>query len=109
MGRRWRLERDGLLRRPMLRPYAYQALPFLRYEALGAKRGNHMSIQAEAAIRGWETRRSLRPPDKVNVTFSVPRHFRDALKAEADVRNMSVHSFMRAMIRGYFAAALHGR
>jgi len=36
-------------------------------------------------------------------------HFVDAVKAEAEVRNMSVCSFMRAMVRGYFGAALHGR
>lgn len=37
------------------------------------------------------------------------QHFVDAVAAEADARNMSVSAFMRAMIRGYFAAALHGK
>ena len=42
--------------------------------------------------------------------IAVPsQHFLDAIKAEAEVRNMTVNSFMRAMIRGYFGAALHGR
>lgn len=35
------------------------------------------------------------------------QHYVDAIKAEAAVRNMSVCSFLRAMVRGYFAAALH--
>jgi hypothetical protein len=49
-------------------------------------------------------------PNKARIEIYLPsNHYREALRAEARVRNMSVSSFMRAMIRGYFAAALHGR
>ncbi len=63
------------------------------------------------AIEAAETRRAGRPRRRaVHLNLNLPsQHFLDAIKAEAEVRNMSVNSFMRAMIRGYFGAALHGR
>lgn len=65
----------------------------------------------EGAICAAETKRIGRPPKKdVHLTVRLPsQHFLDAITAEAGVRKMSANSFMRAMIRGYFAAALHGR
>ncbi len=69
-----------------------------------------MNAHTDGTLLGWETRRSGRPPAKeVHVTLNLNRHLRDAVKAEAEVRGMSMNGFMRAMIRGYFAAALHGR
>jgi hypothetical protein len=63
------------------------------------------------AIEAWETRRKGLPPKKqVKLNINVGnQHLLDAIRAEAEVRNMSVNSFMRSMIKGYFGAALHGR
>ena len=63
--------------------------------------------------RHIETRRLAKPlrPKKggravARLSINLPsKHFLDAVKAEAAVRNMSLSSFMRAMIRGYFGAA----
>ena len=44
------------------------------------------------------------------VTIYFPNHhFLDALRAEAELYKMNLSPFMRSMIRGYFAAALHGK
>lgn len=43
------------------------------------------------------------------VSINLNQHFRDAIQAEADALGLTVSAFIRAMIRGYFAAALHGR
>ncbi len=70
--------------------------------------------RALACVKAWEVRhaghRGKTPRhDKKITLYLETQHFVDAIRAEAKVRNMSVNSFMRAMIRGYFAAALHGR
>ncbi len=70
-----------------------------------------MNEMAMGGIRAAETRRRERPrQEEIRVNVRLPdRHYLEAIRAEAEVRNMSVNAFMRAMIRGYFAAALHGR
>lgn len=65
------------------------------------------SYLVTSSIAAWETRRTGRP-EKRRVGFTVylpDKHFLDAIKAEAEIRNMTVSSFMRSMIRGYFGAA----
>lgn len=59
------------------------------------------------AVRAAETVRLGRASKKrYSITLALPsKHFRDAIKAEAAVRRMSVNSFLRSMIRGYFGAA----
>jgi hypothetical protein len=55
-----------------------------------------------------ETRRGDRQPPVLGAQITIrlrDKHYVDAIKAEAAIRGMSVSSFMRAMIRGYFGAA----
>lgn len=67
---------------------------------------------AQRVVEDWERRRSPFAPKRQKSYFTVylpNAHYKKAIEAEAAIRNMSVNSFMRAMIKGYFAAALHGR
>ena len=68
-------------------------------------------MRAQASVKAWETRRGGPPLDhRRTITLYLPsEHYKHAVEDEAEARGMSVASFMRAMIRGYFAAALHGR
>jgi hypothetical protein len=68
---------------------------------------NRNNTRTLAAVAARETVESGRPRKKrVHLTISLPdQHFRDAIKAEAAVRHMSVNSLIRAMIRGYFSVA----
>jgi len=62
------------------------------------------------AVHAAESRRGGTTKKQVLMTVNLrDQHFLDAIKAEADVLGISVSSFMRSMIRGYFGAALHGR
>jgi hypothetical protein len=64
--------------------------------------------RVRGALTGQETRRLSKPIERriAQLRVNLPsQHFHDAIKAEAAIRNMSVSSFMRAMIRGYFGAA----
>jgi len=70
-----------------------------------------MNERQLGSMKAAETKRlGRRPQGEIRLNLRLPdQHFLDAIRAEAEVRNMSTNAFMRAMIRGYFGAALHGR
>ncbi len=47
----------------------------------------------------------LPPEGRVTMHITVPRQLADEITADAKSKSMTVNSFMRAMIRGYFGSA----